>query len=470
MVRLENVGGYNLQEHPLPNDTVVLVPWDYGPDCSPTTWGRSAQWLEPKRQIFFNAVLRDPSYWSGHFPVFDVFVPEGQVYPSSLRSPVFSDLQGNLSPADLFSFYEIMPPVELVTEGGWGSLRELRRWSDSNQALSESFPISYLIAQLINQADRVRAAAFHPPMAGTYRIVVRYPDRTESILYLRTEASARGFFEPLTRDGTRQRSVWDGSTGFELWYVLAASEGGLPDSTNGYAAFARSWGMAWPTDSNVSWPMELEPLNLFGFLASSPSADSVLDAYSEWFDVHWGDGTDPAFTGSFHDSAGHWLLSQSSPPEGEVTMAIEGRRISTRTVTLVYSDSAMVPRDAPEILSQSERTDVRVRIWDEMLGQYIQGSHQLRRSDGSVTYSYTVGTRPDGWGQSFWLPPGRYAIQISEYPCEGKEQFLIGEIHRSFTAIAGKDIDLTIRIDPRKLKIGSSYRNPAGETSCAKAP
>jgi len=62
---------------------VILVPWDYGPDCHPVPWSRSARWVERGVRGLFFGSLRDTVHWVGGLPTFDVHSPESVPYVSA---------------------------------------------------------------------------------------------------------------------------------------------------------------------------------------------------------------------------------------------------------------------------------------------------------------------------------------------------------------------------------------------------
>jgi len=115
-----------------------------------------------------------------------------------------------------------------------------------------------------------------------------------------------------------------------------------------------------------------------------------------------------------------------------------------------------------DTLAETERADIRVRIWDEAHGSYIKGRHSLGFPDGSVQSVYTTGTRPRGWGKSFWLASGRYRIIVSEYPCGADWYFARADIEKDFVARRGQPQDITIRINTHRLRARRSYNNTDG--------
>jgi hypothetical protein len=58
---------------------VLLVPWDYGADCRPVPWSRSAGWLPDTLTGVFAATLRAREHWAGDLPTLDI-TPFAQPY------------------------------------------------------------------------------------------------------------------------------------------------------------------------------------------------------------------------------------------------------------------------------------------------------------------------------------------------------------------------------------------------------
>ena len=63
-----------------------------------------------------------------------------------------------------------------------------------------------------------------------------------------------------------------------------------------------------------------------------------------------------------------------------------------------------------------------------------------------VTASYTFGTQRGGWGVSFWLPPGGYAIQLMslEFP---DAFYLSGKYRQEFRGFPGDTVRITFELN-----------------------
>jgi hypothetical protein len=117
----------------------------------------------------------------------------------------------------------------------------------------------------------------------------------------------------------------------------------------------------------------------------------------------------------------------------------------------------------PDSLRPAERTDVRVRLWDERTGQYIRAAYSLEKPNGWTESWFLTRADSAGWSKSFWVPPGRYRIVITELPCGSEDYFLKRSLSRRFVARAGAPTDLTLRVHSGTVQMRKSHNNPAGQ-------
>lgn len=137
----------------------------------------------------------------------------------------------------------------------------------------------------------------------------------------------------------------------------------------------------------------------------------------------------------------------------------------TRTSTVSPQVLRDPPPPPPDTLALAARGTIFVRVQDRGSGRYLEIRHGLH-TPTSWIYSYSTGTTPEGWGPSFWLPPGSYGVVIRDIPCGKEEQFLEEEIEHRFEAIAGETTFVTVSIILDSLILDQSYKNDRKRT-CA---
>ena len=167
---------------------VVLVPWDYGADCTPTPWTRSAAWVATGERGLFTAELRDSAHWAGGLPTFDVFAPEFEPYQQKTQTrPLRRAVADSMVPIDeLFQLMELFPDVRLLPDSADFATEALFMWARANPALAQRFPISHVVALARFAVGRQRLRAIRSPLTGTYRMTMSFAGRPAREFYLRT--------------------------------------------------------------------------------------------------------------------------------------------------------------------------------------------------------------------------------------------------------------------------------------------
>jgi hypothetical protein len=169
------------------NRSVVLVPWDYGPDCGRVPWNRSARWLPFGTKGAFVARLRDRGHWAGDRPTFDV-IPEITLYPPTFahqRRPRHQEAE--VSPEEFLTLYELLPDRETLYAEPEGATAPLTRWAQANPDRAAKLPVVPLLSFMRWEA-RIHQYRNKPsPIAGTYRVVYRAASGDSSVFYARTE-------------------------------------------------------------------------------------------------------------------------------------------------------------------------------------------------------------------------------------------------------------------------------------------
>ena len=210
---------------------VVLVPWDYGPDCGELTWGRSARWMQPGTEGLFAAGARDRAHWVAGIPTFDVrpgpWTPyTGILDPGLLgraaRSPAAAEPA--LTAAQLLDLRERLPAFGETERRLDAALGPLEAWARANPALARREPAAGILSRARRDVATAHFMRRPVPYAGTYRVTLRLLDRGDSAVFF-----ARTFDRPTARIAPDEPESGDAATGmevvgcaapFELWLTF----------------------------------------------------------------------------------------------------------------------------------------------------------------------------------------------------------------------------------------------------------
>lgn len=88
---------------------VVLVPWQFGPDCAPTPWIESALWAPVDTVAFVSAWLRPRAGWINEAPTFDVEVRGWQPMWRMGDTRWTPPGEGLLTPTEFLAIFEGLP-------------------------------------------------------------------------------------------------------------------------------------------------------------------------------------------------------------------------------------------------------------------------------------------------------------------------------------------------------------------------
>jgi hypothetical protein len=88
---------------------VVLVPWQFGPDCAPTPWIESALWAPVDTVAFVTAWLRPRAGWIDEAPTFDVEVRGWQPIWRMGETRWKEQGEGLLTPTEFLGIFEGLP-------------------------------------------------------------------------------------------------------------------------------------------------------------------------------------------------------------------------------------------------------------------------------------------------------------------------------------------------------------------------
>ena len=349
VVSVERLGGLASLALRQPAGRVVLVPWDYGADCTPTPWTRSAAWLEPGTRGLFTAVLRDSAHWAGGVPTFDIFTPEREPYPHRLRW----QLRGRNLSADsivpmeeLFQLMELFPDQRLLPDSAEAATEQLFAWARTNPALARRFPIADVLTAARWMVGTQRLRAIESPLAGTYQMTASLPGGPARTFYARTRRVPTSEWN-VSRSLPRQvddPTVVPRPEGYHLLAAVAESLAALPKSCDrgrdpdreAYIAVLNP-----PPDSTAGarrWAGKLE----VSLVKRALVADAELDQFArEEFDAarrRFRTGQPAETPAQFVQSAdGTIRLEQRITLEDGRSLTIRGIRISPDVVACAIS-------------------------------------------------------------------------------------------------------------------------------------
>jgi hypothetical protein len=182
---------------------VVLVPWDYAADCTPTPWARSARWVDADTRGFFIARLRDKAHWSEGVPTFDVFTPEMYPYPQRVGRMLRGQAMASIMDLDqVFALADLLPGETELRDSAEIAAAPLFAWARSNPGLAQRYPASEVIRMVRYSVGVSRLKRIRSPIAGTYRFTTTLPDGKPRTYYVRTRSvptSAFNLIEPEQR-------------------------------------------------------------------------------------------------------------------------------------------------------------------------------------------------------------------------------------------------------------------------------
>jgi hypothetical protein len=209
--------------------TVILVPWDYGPDCRRVPWGRSARWLPPGSGGAFVAQMRDRAHWAEGRPTFDV-IPEVALYPPAFpHQRRFTRRQQEVTPEDFLTLYELLPDYRSLIAAPDSAIAPLVRWARANPDRAANLPVIPLISFMRWEARVQHYRDLPSPIAGTYRVVYRAGSGDSSVFYVRTEGhpTALHLSDRVVPTDTAGLDNW-WPIGHSLLVQVASTLAGLP--------------------------------------------------------------------------------------------------------------------------------------------------------------------------------------------------------------------------------------------------
>lgn len=332
-----NVGSLGTQ----PRETVIVVPWDYGPDCSTTIWSRTWEWLPVDTRFFFSPRLRRPITTTGSQPVFDAFAPQFDAYPSRYPDPVIGRALKDLTVDQLFELFELLPSTEAIEERDWSAIDSVLKWAQTNPGLARKYPAREIGFALTLATGESHVRKISSPVAGTYRFTFTYPNGTQRSFFLRTGDRASGPWHILrgdVPDSEPQVHPWTKQLdGYEMSVWVARRESQLPDLPDFTKRYMFPIGVrevAETAGPTVIWRAEFETSGLYDFkVLDDPQLDSLARLHGEWFFSKYDSGGVVGDPGRFtRDGQGNITFEQLVQLIDGRVMRISAERVSLRVV------------------------------------------------------------------------------------------------------------------------------------------
>ena len=166
---------------------------------------------------------------------------------------------------------------------------------------------------------------------------------------------------------------------------------------------------------------------------------------------------------------GSAVQGSTAPPTTSTPPATPPRTAST-TAAPTPAPAAPATGAAPPPSTAPGAAPLRVRIYDIATNNYFATKYSLHLPDGHWLYgTLRTGTNPDGWGPAVVRPPGKYEIEVTDFPCGDKIWFLKNTILKPVVIEPGKPTDVTIDIDVPSEPARPSLENKAG-AKCTEPP
>lgn len=278
-------------------NTVVVVPWDYGADCSTTPWGRHWVWLRTGDRMLFTPILRDRKYWVLGHPTFDAFSPQFDAYPARYEDPVMGKPLPGLTADQLFELYELLPSAEEIGRVGWEATERVARWATDHPELASEYPAREIGMTLAWEAGDSHARKINSSLTGTYRFSLTYPNGKQREFYIRTTDKPVGAWHIIrpSREEPRTREWLVFPDGYQLRLWVAASERGLPTEPDSRKRYDFEMGIretGVTTGDSTTWRAEFATEGLFRFkVLKDAELDSLMSKHSAWFFAWYDSGT-----------------------------------------------------------------------------------------------------------------------------------------------------------------------------------
>jgi hypothetical protein len=147
---LASLTGGRTDSETLKPGTVVLVPWNYGPDCRPFPWNSATPWTPPNQMAFYTGTLRPRTAWIDNYPTFDLFKAVfqplwlgdddrrgGGVYPKPY-----------LTVQQYMDFYAVLPTDQELQDAKPAVSARMEAWVSRNPTLAGRYPANSALSSL----------------------------------------------------------------------------------------------------------------------------------------------------------------------------------------------------------------------------------------------------------------------------------------------------------------------------------
>lgn len=214
---------------------VVLVPWDYGADCSSTPWTRTARWITPGTRGIYHASLRSKSHWLNGVPVLDVYSPEFVPYTGTLKPGTRSvgPDTGLLGVDELYEAVEHLPDPAAMKLDAIAASAPFMQWARAHRSTVERQPLNELVRTTVYNLRAQQADRLGKIFEGTFRFVVSITGDRDREFFLRTTHMGAqswnfGRADPANApdDFTRINPI----NGLEIYTSLASTLAELPET------------------------------------------------------------------------------------------------------------------------------------------------------------------------------------------------------------------------------------------------
>lgn len=285
VVSVERLTGFDGARLPANVPQVVLVPWDYGPDCTPTPLIQTARWVTPGLRGLFRGILRARSHWVNGVPTLDVFNPAREPYPSGpTESASRQDARpdSSLSIDELFPLLKLLPDSRRLGNAEERAVEPLMNWARANPELARRPPMADVVATANAIVREARVRRVKSPVVGTYRFVVFIPGDSDRVFFARTEANPATEWQ-VNRTGSQpgDPTVIPPMEGYFVLAVPMPSLAALPRGC-GARQSDRAAYLALVSDPPITGPDGLEWRGMieFDLIAGAFPGDSAVAAYS----------------------------------------------------------------------------------------------------------------------------------------------------------------------------------------------